>query len=316
MIGTENFYKKILCDISSGVIYLQKGKILYANPSALEILNKKESELVDKLFAESFFDYNENDDFNQMLLEVIYDSTHKHEKIVQYFNGKDFKNLHIRTSSVKFNSELVGIIILLDDVTELMKLRGIALDLEKIKEINQQLSTSRDFYKQNAETDKLTGLLNKITFENFCSEYLKKISAADISALFVIDLDNFKKANDTKGHQFGDLILKNFSERLKEIFTAEDLIGRFGGDEFVILLKNVSGEEVVVKKAREITKMARDLNSDKELELSASVGIVIFSGEEKNYSKIFSVADKSVYIVKNQGRNGFSINEQQKNSLE
>ena len=110
--------------------------------------------------------------------------------------------------------------------------------------------------------------------------------------------------------------MKNFSERLKEIFTAEDLIGRFGGDEFVILLKNVSGEEVVVKKAREITKMARDLNSDKELELSASVGIVIFSGEEKNYSKIFSVADKSVYIVKNQGRNGFSINEQQKNSLE
>jgi len=304
MIATENFYKKILYDISSGVIYLQKGKILYANPSALEILDKKESELVDKLFAESFFDYSENDDFNQMLLEVIYDSNRKHEKIVQYFNGKDFKNLHIRTSSVKFSSELIGIIILLDDVTELMKLRGIALDLEKIKEINRQL-------KQNAETDKLTGLLNKTTFENFCSEYLKKIPAAEISALFVIDLDNFKKANDTRGHQFGDLILKNFSERLKEIFTAEDLIGRFGGDEFVILLKKVSGEEFAIKKARAVIKMARD-SFDKELELSASVGVAIFSGEEKNYSKIFSVADKSVYIVKNQGKNGFSINEQQK----
>ena len=312
MIAMQNktflIHREILRDISGGVVYVQKGKILYVNPAASEILEKKEEELLNKMFAEVFFEYSENDDFNQMILEVIYDSNRKHEKFVQYFTGATIKHLHIRTSSLKFNSEPLGIIILIDDVTELMKLRGIALDLEKVKEINRQLSTSRDFYKRNAETDKLTGLLNKVTFENKFSEYLNEISSADIAALFVIDLDHFKEANDTHGHQFGDLILKQFAKKLSDIFKANSITGRFGGDEFVALLKNVYDKEIVAEKARAIIKMATDLNfPDKELNLSASVGVAIFSGSEKKYSEIFAIADKSVYVVKAQGRNGFSI---------
>ncbi|MBR2520248.1 MAG: diguanylate cyclase [Selenomonadaceae bacterium] len=237
MQNREIFYREILREMSSGVIFVRKGKILYANPSATKILGKTKSELRDKLFAECFFEYGENDDFNQVLLDVIYDSSREHERIVAYFTGTETKHLHIRTSFLKFESENVGIIILLDDVTELMKLRGVALDLEKIQEINRQLSESRDFYKQKAETDKLTGLLNKITFENICREYIQNISAGELAALFVIDLDNFKKANDTYGHQFGDLILKKFAEALRDNFKTDGVVGRFGGDEFVILLK-------------------------------------------------------------------------------
>lgn len=312
MIAMQNktflIHREILRDISGGVVYVQKGKILYVNPAASEILEKKEEELLNKMFAEVFFEYSENDDFNQMLLEVIYDSNRKYEKFVQYFTGATIKHLHIRISSLKFNSEPLGIIILIDDVTELMNLRGIALDLEKVKEINRQLSTSRDFYKRNAETDKLTGLLNKITFENKFSEYLNEISSADMAALFVIDLDHFKEANDTHGHQFGDLILKQFAEKLSDIFKPNSITGRFGGDEFVALLKNVDDKKIVAEKACAIIKMATDLNfPDKELNLSASVGVAMFSGAEKNYSEIFAIADKSVYVVKTQGRNGFSI---------
>ena len=306
-------HREILHDISAGVVYVQKGKILYVNPATLEILGKKESELVNKTFAEAFFEHSENDDFNQMILEVIYDSNSKHEKIVPYFNGEEIKNLHIRTSLLKMDSKPHGIIILIDDVTELMRLRGIELDLEKIKDINRQLSTSRDFYKRNAEIDNLTGLLNKITFENLCSEYLETLPDDKKAALFVIDLDHFKEANDTHGHQFGDLILKKFAERLREIFDSEDLIGRFGGDEFVVLLKNIRDEKIVAEKAGAILNMATDLNfPDKDSNISASIGIAIFNGTKKNYSEIFSAADKSVYAVKAQGRNGFSINGQKK----
>ena len=313
-MNKEIFYKKILSGISCGVIYVQKGKILYVNNAALEILCKEESELLDKLFAEAFFDYSENDDFNQMLLEVIYDSSRTYEKIVPYFTGAETKNLHLRTSSLKFDSKMLGIIILIDDVTELMKLRGVALDLEKIKEINLKLSESRDFYKRNAEIDELTGLLNKITFENRCCKCIQGLPPEKIAALFIIDLDNFKKANDTHGHQFGDLILKKFAAKLKDIFKNDGITGRFGGDEFVILLKNVDDINFVTEKARTVVKMARDLNFDKEVELSSSVGIAIFSGSEKNYSEIFSAADKSVYAVKMQGRDGFSINGTSKQS--
>ena len=315
MINKEFFYSEILRGISSGVIYVQKGKILYVNPATTEILGKNESELVDKLFAECFFEYSENDDFNQMILEVIYDSSRDYEKIAQYFNGEQTKHLHIRTSSLKFDVESLGIVILFDDVTELMKLRGVALDLEKIKEINRQLSESRDFYKRNAEIDKLTGLFNKITFENKCKEYIQSLSKEKIAALFVIDMDNFKKANDNYGHQFGDLILRRFAKELLDIFKRGNIIGRFGGDEFVILLKNVPDNDFVAEKARAIIKSAQNLHSDEDFRLSASVGIKIFDGAEKNYAKIFETADKSVYAVKTQGRNGFSINEAEKQSL-
>ena len=305
-------HREILHDISAGVIYINHGKILYVNPATLEILGKKESELLNKTFAESFFEYSENDDFNQMILEVVYDSNQKNEKIVQYFDGANKKNLHIRTSLLKFDSKPLGIIILIDDVTELMKLRGVALSLEKIKDINRRLSKSRDFYKHNSEIDNMTGLLNKITFENDCNEYFSTLEDNKSSALFVIDLDNFKKANDTYGHQFGDFILKEFSKHLKEIFSSEDLIGRFGGDEFVILLKNVDDNDFVTEKARAIIKMAQSLNfPDKESNISASIGISRFKGK-KNYSEVFLTADKSLYIVKSQGRNGFSINEKKK----
>lgn len=303
-------YKKILHDISGGVIYVRKGKILYVNPAALEILNKKESELINKTFAESFFEYSENDNFNQMILEVIYDSDDKHEKIVPYFDGVEVKYFHIRTSLLKSDSDSLGVIILINDVTELMRLRGIALDLEKIKAINRQLSESRDFYKRTSETDKLTGLLNKAAFENQCCEYIKQLSEEEKAALFVIDLDHFKEANDTHGHQFGDLILKIFSDKLKTVFGTENLVGRFGGDEFVVLLKNVIDINFVTEKAQTTVNTARDWAFlGRELKLSASVGVVVFGGSERSYSEIFSVADKSVYAVKNQGRNGFGINE-------
>ena len=305
----EIFYREILREMSGGVIYVQNGKILYVNPATLKILGKSESELLNKLFAEIFFEYSENDDFNQMLLEVIYDSSREYEKIVPYFTGAEIKHLHIRTSSLKVDSEMLGIIILVDDVTELMKLRGAALDLEKIRAINRQLSESRDFYKQNAEIDKLTDLFNKTTFESKCREYIQNLSEKNFAAMFVIDMDNFKKANDKHGHQFGDLILKRFADGLREIFKSESIIGRFGGDEFVILLKNVDDENFAAEKARAVIKMARTLNLAGDLDISASVGIAIFNGAEKNYSKIFETADKSVYVVKTQGRNGFSVNE-------
>ncbi|MBQ7493896.1 MAG: GGDEF domain-containing protein, partial [Selenomonadaceae bacterium] len=136
------------------------------------------------------------------------------------------------------------------------------------------------------------------------SEYLNE-TRENMLAFFVIDLDNFKKANDKFGHQFGDLILKKFAENFRDVFKSNGITGRFGGDEFVALLKNVSDRETVIEVARSIVKMARELNYS---DITASVGVAIFDGAEKNYAEVFAAADKSVYVAKAQGRNGFSIN--------
>ena len=81
------------------------------------------------------------------------------------------------------------------------------------------------------------------------------------------------------------------------------------------MLKNIPDNGFAVEKARMILKAAQDLHSEKNFQISASIGINIFNGTEKNYAKIFESADKSVYLVKMQGRNGFSINEAEKQTL-
>ena len=310
-------YKQILRDISGGVIFIEDGKITYVNPAALAILDKRADELEDVFFAEAFFEYLENDDFNQVVLDAIYDPQNKHESILEYFNGSRKRYLYLKTSPLK-DDEKFGIVILLDDITELISLQGDMLDLKdlnrQLEEKSKELELSRDQFKREAEVDALTGLYNKVKMEVLCRRYLSDFDSRWLAALFVIDLDNFKEANDTHGHQFGDLVLQQFAESLRSVFRSTDHIGRLSGDEFVVLMKDVPSEEIVRQKAREILQAAQEISIDgKDLDITASIGIALIS-EKIGYNSIFELADDSLYIVKSKGRNGFSINSSEKES--
>ena len=171
----ERIHEKILNNVSGGIICIKKGTINYANPAAEHILNKTSDEMLNKPFAGVFIDYKENDDFNQIVLDSVIDSFNSHENIVQYFNGKEIKYLHMKSSVLRDEDKKIGILILIDDISELMKLRGIELDLQRIKEINEQLEIRNLQLKKEAETDKLTGLLNKKAMENLCADYLHNL---------------------------------------------------------------------------------------------------------------------------------------------
>lgn len=302
----ELIQEKILNNISGGILFIKDGVIKYANPAAENILNKPFDEMQNNSFATIFIDYSENDDFNQVVLDSIVDYSNAHENVVQYFDGENIKYFHMKSSILIDGGKKIGILILIDDITELMKLRGIKLDLQKIQELNQQLSLRNQQLKKESETDKLTGLLNKKAIENLCTDYLQSLEN-ETAALYVIDLDHFKEANDTYGHQCGDIILQMFANLLQEIFSENAHVGRFGGDEFVILLKNPANENFVADKARAILKAAKNIFIEgMEIHITASIGLVYVSMATE-YEKIFALADKALYFVKEQGRNNFHI---------
>ena len=302
----ELIQEKILNNISGGILFIKDGVIKYANPAAENILNKPFAEMQNNSFATIFIDYGENDDFNQVVLDSIVDYSNAHENVVQYFDGENIKYFHMKSSTLIDGGKKIGILILIDDITELMKLRGIKLDLQKIQELNQQLSLRNQQLKKESETDKLTGLLNKKAIENLCTDYLQSLEN-ETAALYVVDLDHFKEANDTYGHQCGDMILQMFANLLQEIFSENAHVGRFGGDEFVILLKNPANENFVADKAREILKAAKNIFIEgMEIHITASIGSVYVSTATE-YEKIFALADKALYFVKEQGRNNFHI---------
>ena len=183
-------------------------------------------------------------------------------------------------------------------------------ELGQMAKAFNKMKSDRDAFQLESELDKLTELFNKKTMENLCKMKLKTFNeneAANIFlAFYIIDLDHFKEVNDLLGHQFGDKVLVEFAKGLKKIFRPNDCIGRFGGDEFVVIVDSLPNMEVVVRKAEQIKQIAFNLALEgKSHFVTASIGIAVAPQNGRDYDTLFSVADKAVYHVKNNGKNGY-----------
>ena len=182
-------------------------------------------------------------------------------------------------------------------------------ELEKAVEEQKKLMRARDIYKQEAEIDPLTGLLNKKAIQSACEEMLGgTLKEGAVHAFFVMDLDHFKEMNDTYGHQAGDDVLRRFAQEVRSIFRQSDHIGRFGGDEFTVLMPNVTTLVAVESHARQLMTAAQELEvrDDRSL-LSVSIGIALAPLHGTNYDDLFMAADAALYDVKRAGRNGWKI---------
>ena len=182
-------------------------------------------------------------------------------------------------------------------------------ELEKAIEEQQKLMRARDIYKQEAELDPLTGLLNKKAIQSACEAMLDgPLKDGAFHAFFIMDLDHFKEMNDTYGHQAGDAVLRRFAQDVRSIFRQSDHIGRFGGDEFTVLMPNVTTPVAVERHARQLMTAAQELEvrDDRSL-LSVSIGIALAPMHGTTYDELFLAADAALYDVKRAGRNGWKI---------
>ena len=168
-------------------------------------------------------------------------------------------------------------------------------------------SDARGKLQAQAGVDKLTGLYNKGRMENLCFEYFGDHD--EDLAILVIDFDNFKKVNDTFGHQQGDQVLKAFGKLLSGVVTEKDFVGRIGGDEFMIMMTQVAGISEVEQVADQIVQKTHDLLSDEMIfDFSCSIGIALRSQDRDcNYDKLFANADRAVYQTKKNGKNGKTV---------
>ena len=174
-------------------------------------------------------------------------------------------------------------------------------------------------YKYKSQTDPLTGLYNKTAMREMIEHFLLEPPApGHCHAFFMMDLDHFKAANDLCGHDFGDEILISFAKSLRTIVRDRDLIGRFGGDEFVIFLKNCTREAIpriagdinraatLVDERSRMTNPAAQAHPERPL-ITVSIGIAIPASTKESYEEIFRRADHAVYSVKENGRGDWAI---------
>lgn len=161
----------------------------------------------------------------------------------------------------------------------------------------------------NAEHDFLTTLLNKAATEKYINNFLESSEGkSGKHAFFIIDLDNFKAINDNFGHAFGDAVLSRSATNLKELFRDIDILGRIGGDEFVVLIKNIGSAKVAINKAREICQKLFDSYSKEEKvhTISTSIGVALYPTHGKDYTSLYKNSDTALYISKEMGRNRYT----------
>ncbi|MFI3176751.1 MAG: GGDEF domain-containing protein [Eubacteriales bacterium] len=176
-----------------------------------------------------------------------------------------------------------------------------------------KLTNVQSFYdlQDKANLDLLTGCLNKGYFEEVMSKLLHE-RKEEQHVFIIIDLDNFKAINDNLGHYFGDIVLKEVSDKLRRIFRSADYIGRIGGDEFVVLMRSVHEQTIIERKVKEIIE-SLDITYKKSslsYRITASVGVALIPDHGKEYTEIYQNADTALYRSKNLGKNNYSIYEE------
>ena len=268
-------------------------KIIDWNPRAEEIFGYAKEEVLGK--HSSFLDSHPSDKEARKMWSALYRRQKDGYHSVHGVRGKDDNVLTCEWHNTPLlkDGRLIGAASFVEDITS---------QVEAEKTIKRQ-----------ASYDNLTGLPNR---RRMMEELERAISRSQrtrqYAAVLFLDLDHFKDINDTQGHHVGDLVLKYFADILRDAVRTEDVVARFGGDEFVILVEDLGwqGEDArskVLSIADKILDMGNnvDIVEGVEYELEVSGGIVLFSSGNASSHDILKQADLAMYRVKTSGRKGF-----------
>lgn len=155
--------------------------------------------------------------------------------------------------------------------------------------------------ENKSSRDMLTGLLNKSAFEESVAKHLAEREPGDECSLLIMDFDNFKTVNDESGHQVGDEVLHNFGRILSNCFRGRDVIGRVGGDEFMVLLRGPVSDVSLMERCGRINTMLRMMKAGNREGFSCSIGIVA-DRIGATFEELYRLADNALYESKALGK--------------
>lgn len=279
--------------------------------------------------GEMIFDYNAKTDV--MMIRSAADSLNRNEIILNnYFEHFDYSNIHeedvplffevfrgalkspkhdtVELRNSRFDEELKWYQC---SLTSMAGVEGyVTRIIGRLVNIHERKLKEMDL-KVKAEKDALTGMYNKGATEQLIAQCIQedKDKEGVLHGLMMVDLDNFKEVNDILGHARGDKVLSTAAEKIINNFKGSDIIGRIGGDEFVVLMRDidtVANTDVLATRLCEDMKMVLQA-PEGEIVVSASIGIAIFPYHGKTYAELFEKADKALYTAKANGKDGYRV---------
>ncbi len=280
----------ILDTAAEGIItFNEEGIIESINLAAEELFGYKESEVIGKdltlIFPPEKMDSREDYIVHFLRHEIQRCIGHEGEIVGRHTNGSRFP-IALKVSAIGIDGQTIY--------------TGLVADISERKAMVEHL-------KQMAEHDGLTGLYNRSYFQNELDRISSQIrrNADRQCALLYIDLDNFKYVNDTMGHAAGDKLLLEVSEILAKRSRKSDLLARFGGDEFTVLLVDITPDKAYQVAESFRTKLADYpfMHNGKQVDIGCSIGVAQLTSQNFLPEDVMSQADLACHLAKKQGRN-------------
>jgi len=268
----------------------KSANIEYANPKICEVTEYEKEELVG-INAKIF----QPEDLDMQVINDLWESIN---------NGEDCQGeMQLRKKDGEKIWVLMSISSITNEQNKITHFVSVFEDVSQLKEAHLRM-------EELAYVDSLTGLANRVLFRDRLEQVLKSLQRSEVSAaLLYLDLDEFKRINDSLGHDVGDAVLMKVAETLRQCVRYQDTVARMGGDEFVILLTDIDGMSGASSVARKII----DVMSDpvhllkNEILISPSIGITLAPTDSLNADILLKNADMAMYKAKSLGRNNFQF---------
>ncbi len=304
---SKDFLHRIINTIPDPIFVKDKNhRWIVLNEAYSRFLGKPIEELVSKSDYD-VFPKNEADVFKQQdELVFKYENEVEHE---EEFTSLDGITYQIATKR-SLHKDAAGNLFLVGVIRDITQRKTIEEELRRttaeLSQSNAELRLSQDRLNHLANHDALTGLPNRSLLYDRLTKYLEWASInTQMVALMFLDLDGFKKINDTHGHGVGDVLLQAVAKRLTGCLRTSDLVARLGGDEFVIILPTIPNVQNVTRVAEKIlaTLSQPFAISGQTIFVTTSIGISIFPHNSEEIETLLQQADEAMYQAKELGKN-------------
>lgn len=327
--------KEIILQATMSVIaregkkYTLSAAIMDISSSAKKIRKTNEKlNVIANISADKIFEYDIEDDVfkiscndgSEFVLKEVYEDFENEFKEKKLVHEEDFGAFERLCDSMRLGNEKITAQIRMYnkeiddyhwcviDAKTLFDSQGFAKrcvgriqDISKTKEAEMRLINK-------AERDPLTKIYNKATTKQLISDYLRTDNRETLDAMIIVDVDNFKSVNDNLGHLFGDSILVDLSQELQDLFRSCDVVGRIGGDEFLVFLRGIKHRNHIEDKAADICRVFELLYSnDNGDKITGSLGISLFPQDGDTFEELFKKADIALYSSKTEGKNCYTF---------
>lgn len=297
----------ILNYVNEGIIITdEKLNILFWNIQMENLTQIKKEEAINSNLYEKLPNLDKNY-FREAVNSVI-------EKDYKYFFSStiheglitDTRKLNIRINRfVRDNSRYV-IIECIDVTSQVLRIEQLKEYSNELYILNKKLKEKEKEIEKLAYYDQLTGLANRTLFCHVAEKFLEKAKRDNSKlGLMFIDIDNFKKINDEYGHKAGDQVVIQIANILEESTRKHDIVSRYGGDEFLILLPDIQyydNYEIIASRIADANREIIILD-DIQVNISLSMGVSFYPEDGNNIDDLISKADKAMYCAKNKGGN-------------